>query len=141
VRLVLIGSIEDLLKQIAVRCKSHTRPVGYIRRQIKQSVAIMMLRDLHKVLRASVCEKVDPFFRIEDGSCEVLYEIVVDYVWAVGLEVVLPGLILFPWSLVLAPPVPLGVGFWMKVSTVEGDIRLHQIHSPFSPEFPQPGTL
>ena len=110
-RLILIGSIEDLLKQIAVRRKSHTRPVGDICRQIEQSVAIMMLRDLHKILRTGVCEKVNPFFRIEDRGCEVLDEIVVDYVRAVGVEVVFVGLVGFVWALILAPPVPFGVGF------------------------------
>ena len=91
--LILISSIEYLLKQITVRHKSHACPVGDGSRQVEQSVTVVMFRDLHKVLCTSIREEIDPFFRIENRGCEILDEIVVDHVRSVGVEVVLPGMV------------------------------------------------
>jgi hypothetical protein len=136
--LVFVGGIEDLLEQIAMRRKSYTRSVGNVCRQVKDCISVVMLGNLHKVLCTSIREEVNPFFGIEDGCCEVLDEVVVHYIWTVGVEMVLPGLVGFSRATVKSPPVPFSVSFCDSVSMIRS---LRFLCIPFSPEFPQPGTL
>ena len=51
----------------------------------------MMFRDLHEIVSAGVREEINPFFGIEGIGGEILDEIVVGVVWAVGGKVVLVG--------------------------------------------------
>jgi hypothetical protein len=136
--LIFVGGIEYLLEQIAVGRKSYTRSVGNVCRQIKDCISVMMLGNLHEVLCTSIRKEVNPFFGIEDGCCEVLNEVIVNHIWAVSVEMVLPGLIRFSRATVESPPVPFSVCFCDVVSMVRS---LGVWYIPFSPELPQPGTL
>jgi hypothetical protein len=60
VRLILIRSVEYHLQQILMRKLRHTRPFRHVFWEVKYSVTIMMLRDLHEVLRSSVREQIHP---------------------------------------------------------------------------------
>jgi hypothetical protein len=107
--LIFIGSIENLLEQIAMRRESYTRPVRHICRQVEDGISVVMFGNLHKVLRTSIRKEINPFFWVEDGRCEILDEVVVHHVRTVGVKMVLPGLVLCSRSLIEVPPVPLGV--------------------------------
>lgn len=115
-RLMFVGSIENLLQKVAVRRKSDTRSVRNVSRQVKNSISVVMLAHLHKILCTGIGEEVDPFLGVKDRGCEVLDEVIVHHIWSVGVEVVLPGLISCIWSLVEIPPIPFGVRFCSGVS-------------------------
>jgi hypothetical protein len=71
----------------------------------------MMFGYLYEIIGASVGEEINPLFWVESGSCEVLDEVVIDVVWAVGCEIIL---VRFFWSVgteVFIPPVPFCVAF------------------------------
>jgi hypothetical protein len=66
---------------------------------------------LNEIIGASVGKEIDPFLWVEGRSSEVLDEVIVDMVWAVGCEVVL---VCFFWGVgaeVFIPPVPFCVAF------------------------------
>jgi hypothetical protein len=70
-----------------------------------------MFSYLYEIVGASVGEEIHPFLWVKCGSGEVLDEVVVDMVWAVGCEVVL---VCFFWGVgteVFIPPVPFCVAF------------------------------
>lgn len=91
--LMLICSIEDFLEQVSVRWEGYARPIRDVRRQVEDGIAIMVFRDLHEVLRTSICKKVHPFLGVKYRGCEILDEIIVYHVRSVGVEMVLPGLV------------------------------------------------
>lgn len=84
-RLVLVSSIEELLQQITVRRQSHAGPVRNICRQVEDGVSIVVLGDLHKVLRTGICKQVDPFLGVINRGGEVLDEIIVNHIRTIGL--------------------------------------------------------
>lgn len=58
------------------------RDVGW---QIEDCIAVVVFRDLDKILCTSIREQVHPFFGLEHRSREVLDEVVVHDVFAIGL--------------------------------------------------------
>ena len=71
----------------------------------------MMFSYLDEIIGASIREEIHPFLWVEGGSSEVLDEVIVDVVGAIGCEVIL---IRFFWSIgteVFIPPVPFCVAF------------------------------
>ena len=66
---------------------------------------------LNEIIGASVGKEIDPFLWVEGRSSEVLDEVIVNVVRAIGCEVIL---IRFFWSIgteVFIPPVPFCVAF------------------------------
>ena len=112
---MLIGSVENLLQEVTVRGKSDTGSIGHVGGQVEDGISVVMLAHLHKVLGASVGKEIDPFLGVKDGCCEILNEIIVHHIRAVGVEMVLPGLVRCSRSIVERPPIPFCVRFW-KVS-------------------------
>jgi hypothetical protein len=68
-----------------------------------------MLTHLYEVLCTSIGKEIDPFLRVKDGSCEVLNEVIVHHIWAIGVKVVFPGLVFGIGPLVEVPPIPFGI--------------------------------